>query len=146
MEGKERFIKYLSLRCKRECNLSNEDNALKMAMYEVFEHYEETSKTISKLFKEREGWDNDGHIVLLENLFLDDDKIEKKVRMKDKDKYRSILIWLMDNIDDTNTNIVGMISRAIGLFGSLLGSIKSKKTKKGTFEHRIMCHDWESEY
>lgn len=146
MEGKDRFNKYLSLRWTRECNLSNEDNTLKMAMREVLEHYEETNETISIMIKEREGWDVDGHIILLQNLFLDAGRIEQKIRMNDKDKYRSILIWLTDNVDDKDTNFVGMICRATGVFGSLLGSIKSKKTKNGPFEHKIMCNDCEAEY
>ena len=60
-------------------------------------------------------------------MFLDDDRIEQKVRMKDKDKYKSILVWLMDNVDNNETDFNGMITRAVGLFGSILGCIKTTK-------------------
>ena len=50
--------------------------------------------------------------------------------MKDKDKYKSILVWLMDNVDNNETDFNGMITRAVGLFGSILGCIKTTKKCK----------------
>ena len=79
-------------------------------------------------------------------MFLDDDRTEQKVRMKDKDKYKSILVWLMDNVDNNETDFNGMITRAVGLFGSILGCIKTTKTKSGEYNHEIMSYDWEAEY
>lgn len=70
-------------------------------------------------------------------MFLDDDEIEEKIKMKEKEKYKSILIWLMDNLLEAKENYLDMICRAIGEFGSLLESIKTEKTKKGTYEHKI---------
>ena len=62
-------------------------------------------------------------------MFLDEDRIEQKVRMKDKDKYKSILLWLI-----------------VRIFGSILDCIKSTKTSSGKYNPKITCYDWEAEY
>ena len=55
---------------------------------------------MEKLFKTRYAWDVNAELLILQNMFLEDDRIEKKLKLKDKEKYNSILLWLMDNEED----------------------------------------------
>ena len=146
MDNKQIFNKLLHCMCFPEKDLSNADNVLKQTLEELFDYYQNSNKTMKKLFETRYGWDVSAENLLLQNMFLDEDRIEQKVRMKDKEKYKSILLWLMDNVDDDERDLVGMVGRAVGLFGSILDCIKTTKAKSGKYHHKIMCYDWEAEY
>ena len=146
MDNKEIFNKLLYCRCFPEKDLSISDNILKQTLEEIFDHYQNSNKTMKKLFETRYAWDVDAEIILLQNMFLGENQIEQKVRMKDKEKYKSILLWLMDNVGNNEADFNGMIGRAVGLFGSILGCIKTTKSKSGKFNHDIMSYDWETEY
>lgn len=146
MDNKEVFNQLINCICLPEEELSNGQNLLKETLNEIFDQYKNSNKTMTKLFETRYAWDVNAETILLQNMFLDEDRIEEKVRMKDKEKYKSILLWLMDNLDDDETYFFGMIGRAVGLFGSVLGCIKTKKSKNGSYKHNIMCNEWEAEY
>ena len=98
---------------------------------------------MEQLFKTRYAWDVNAELLILQNMFLEDDRIENKLKLKDKDKYKSFLLWFMDNEED---DFEGMICRATALFGSLLDCVKTTKTKQGTYEHKIKCYEWEDKY
>lgn len=141
MNSEDRFNKLYDLFFTKESNFTKEEFFLNMALQEILNHYKNSSTSIKKLFEKN----NDAEFILLENMFLEWN-IEKTIRMKEKEKYKSILVWLMDNINDEENDFSGMITRAIGIFGSFLDCIKTKRKKNGTYEHNIMSYDWEAEY
>lgn len=138
MDGKARFNKCIEALFILEDNLINKDKLLRLALEEIFYYYEHLNKTMEKLFKTRYAWDVNAELLILQNMFLEDDRIEKKLKLKDKEKYKSIY-----NEED---DFEGMICRATALFGSLLDCVKTTKTKQGTYEHKIKCYEWEDEY
>lgn len=146
MDDKAIFNQLLHCMFFPEEDLSKAQNILKETLNETFDQCKNSNKTMLKLFDTRYAWDVNAEILLLQNIFLNADRIEEKVRMKDKEKHKSILLWLMDNLDDDETDFIGMIGRAVGLFGSVLGCIKTKKSKNGSYKHNIICNEWETEY
>ena len=145
MEGKDRFEKLTDIFFTEPNNFTKEEFFLDLAIKEISNHYINSSKSIKNLFQKRKDCFNDGRTIMLENMFLEWN-IEKTIRLKEKEKYKSILVWLMDNINDEENDFAGMIGRAVGLFGSILGCIKTEKTMNGNYKHKIMNYDWETEY
>ena len=125
MKGKDIFNKLIKILSTPEDDLIREDHLLRDTLQEIFDFYEKSSKTMTKMFETRYAWDVDGRILVLQNLFLDEHLIETKLKMKEKHKFKSILMWLIDKINDPDFDYVSMIGRAVGLFGSILGCIKN---------------------
>lgn len=128
MEGTNIFRKLIKVLSTPEADLIRGDHLLKGTLQEIFDFYEQSSKKMTKLFERKYAQDVDGRILILQNLFLHKQLIEFKLKMKQKQKYKSILIWLIDKINDTNHDYVSMIGRAVGVYGSILSSIRTEKT------------------
>ena len=145
MEGKDIFNKLIKVLSTPEDDLIKEDHLLSDTLQEIFDFYEQSSKTMTKMFETRYAWDVDGRILVLQNMFLDEHLIETKIKLKEKHKFKSILMWLIDKINDPDFDYVSMIGRAVGVFGSILECIKTEKTKNGNYKHKVMNYDWEAE-
>ena len=65
MDNKEIFNKLLYCKDFPEEDLSKAQNILKQALNEIFDHYENSNKTMKRMFETRYAWDVSAEILLL---------------------------------------------------------------------------------
>ena len=76
MEGTNIFRKLIKVLSTPEADLIREDHLLKDTLQEIFDFYEQSSKTMTKMFERKYAQDVDGRILVLQNLFLHKQLIE----------------------------------------------------------------------
>ena len=126
-------------------DLDLKENMLKLAIEDAYFKYEINDNKMVKMKKEYDDfWIK---IYIIRNLFLPHTvKSEKQLFYNKCDIIKSKVIFLIDKFNDEEECYATKVNRALGMFnGSVLDCIKTKRKRNGTYEHKIMCYDWEAE-